>query len=102
MVYNCLEGLGSGMVGKLGETVLNVSGLFSQELLTCCEEGKGELKDGLEVMLSVPKKANDAMHVSMLEGSCPLSLLRGAASFPKTMKLVSWEGSGMKSGKGPS
>uniref|UniRef100_A0A8B9C1S9 Kalirin RhoGEF kinase n=1 Tax=Anser brachyrhynchus TaxID=132585 RepID=A0A8B9C1S9_9AVES len=31
----------------------------------CC---KGELKDGLEVMLSVPKKANDAMHVSMLEG----------------------------------
>lgn len=42
---------------------------FPQELLTCCEEGKGELKDGLEVMLSVPKKANDAMHVSMLEGS---------------------------------
>lgn len=42
--------------------------IFIQELLTCCEEGKGELKDGLEVMLSVPKKANDAMHVSMLEG----------------------------------
>uniref|UniRef100_A0A8C3LPC4 non-specific serine/threonine protein kinase n=1 Tax=Chrysolophus pictus TaxID=9089 RepID=A0A8C3LPC4_CHRPC len=41
---------------------------FPSELLTCCEEGKGELKDGLEVMLSVPKKANDAMHVSMLEG----------------------------------
>lgn len=39
-----------------------------QELLSCCEEGKGELKDGLEVMLSVPKRANDAMHVSMLEG----------------------------------
>lgn len=39
-----------------------------QELLTCCEEGKGEIKDGLEVMLSVPKRANDAMHVSMLEG----------------------------------
>ena len=56
--------------------VLIMFGLFSQELLTCCEEGKGELKDGLEVMLSVPKKANDAMHVSMLEGSCPLSLLR--------------------------
>lgn len=45
-------------------------GFFPQELLTCCEEGKGELKDGLEVMLSVPKKANDAMHVSMLEGTC--------------------------------
>lgn len=39
-----------------------------QELLNCCEEGKGEIKDGLEVMLSVPKKANDAMHLSMLEG----------------------------------
>uniref|UniRef100_A0A8C2YHL1 Kalirin RhoGEF kinase n=1 Tax=Coturnix japonica TaxID=93934 RepID=A0A8C2YHL1_COTJA len=48
---------------------------FPSELLTCCEEGKGELKDGLEVMLSVPKKANDAMHVSMLEGTdgCNLS-----------------------------
>uniref|UniRef100_A0A4W3I7M0 non-specific serine/threonine protein kinase n=1 Tax=Callorhinchus milii TaxID=7868 RepID=A0A4W3I7M0_CALMI len=42
--------------------------LLLKELLTCCEEGKGELKDGLEVMLNVPKKANDAMHVSMLEG----------------------------------
>ncbi|XP_043549663.1 kalirin isoform X4 [Chiloscyllium plagiosum] len=42
--------------------------LLLKELLTCCEEGKGELKDGLEVMLSVPKRANDAMHVSMLEG----------------------------------
>lgn len=41
----------------------------SQELLTCCEEGKGEIKDGLEVMLSVPKRANDAMHLSMLEGN---------------------------------
>ncbi|CAI5690099.1 unnamed protein product [Oreochromis niloticus] len=42
--------------------------LLLKELLTCCEEGKGEIKDGLEVMLSVPKKANDAMHLSMLEG----------------------------------
>ncbi|XP_023695750.1 kalirin-like isoform X2 [Paramormyrops kingsleyae] len=42
--------------------------LLLKELLSCCEEGKGELKDGLEVMLSVPKRANDAMHVSMLEG----------------------------------
>ena len=37
-------------------------------LLSCCEEGKGEIKDGLEVMLGVPKRANDAMHLSMLEG----------------------------------
>lgn len=48
---------------------------LSQELLTCCEEGKGEIKDGLEVMLSVPKRANDAMHLSMLEGNrCTLPL----------------------------
>lgn len=26
------------------------------------------VQDGLEVMLSVPKKANDAMHLSLLEG----------------------------------
>uniref|UniRef100_A0A6Q2Y1B5 Rho guanine nucleotide exchange factor 25 n=1 Tax=Esox lucius TaxID=8010 RepID=A0A6Q2Y1B5_ESOLU len=42
--------------------------LLLKELLTCCEEGKGEIKEGLDVMLSVPKRANDAMHVSMLEG----------------------------------
>ncbi|XP_046887928.1 triple functional domain protein [Hypomesus transpacificus] len=42
--------------------------LLLKELLTCCEEGKGEIKDGLEVMLSVPKRANDAMHLSMMEG----------------------------------
>lgn len=43
--------------------------LSLQELLACCEEGKGEIKEGLDVMLSVPKRANDAMHVSMLEGN---------------------------------
>ena len=32
----------------------------------------GEIKEGLEVCLSVPKKANDALHLSMLEG-CDLS-----------------------------
>ncbi|XP_013406605.1 kalirin isoform X3 [Lingula anatina] len=42
--------------------------LLLKDLISCCEEGKGEIKDGLEVMLSVPKKANDAMHLSMLEG----------------------------------
>ncbi|XP_074654482.1 kalirin-like isoform X2 [Tubulanus polymorphus] len=42
--------------------------LLLKDLLSCCEEGKGEIKDGLEVMLNVPKKANDAMHLSMLEG----------------------------------
>lgn len=34
----------------------------------CCQEGQGEIKDGLEVMLNVPKKANDALHLSLLEG----------------------------------
>jgi hypothetical protein len=31
------------------------------------------LQDGLEVMLNVPRKANDAMHLSLLEG-CDVSL----------------------------
>lgn len=48
--------------------------LLLKDLLSCCEEGlQGEIKDGLEVMISVPKKANDAMHLSMLEG-CDISL----------------------------
>ncbi|CAG0918915.1 unnamed protein product [Notodromas monacha] len=47
--------------------------LLLKDLLSCSEEGRGELKDGLDVMLNVPKKANDAMHLSMLEG-CDMSL----------------------------
>lgn len=47
--------------------------LLLKDLLSCCDEGQeGELKDGLEVMLSVPRKANDALNFSMLEG-CDLS-----------------------------
>ncbi|KAL8603862.1 hypothetical protein ACOMHN_049681 [Nucella lapillus] len=42
--------------------------LLLKDLLTCCEEHTREIKDGLEVMMNVPKKANDAMHLSMLEG----------------------------------
>lgn len=34
----------------------------------CCKDNPGEIKDGLDVMLSVPRKANDALHVSMMEG----------------------------------
>uniref|UniRef100_A0A1B0B9B4 Uncharacterized protein n=1 Tax=Glossina palpalis gambiensis TaxID=67801 RepID=A0A1B0B9B4_9MUSC len=41
--------------------------LLLKDLLSCCEEGHGEIKEGLEVMLNVPKKANDAMHLSLLE-----------------------------------
>ena len=48
--------------------------LLLKDLLSCCGEGlQGEIKDGLDVMVSVPKKANDAMHLSMLEG-CDISL----------------------------
>lgn len=47
--------------------------LLLKDLLSCCDEGQeGEIKDGLEVMLRVPKKANDAMHFSNLDG-CDLS-----------------------------
>lgn len=47
--------------------------LLLKDLLSCCEsDEQGEIKDGLEVMLSVPRKANDAMHLSLLEG-CDVS-----------------------------
>ena len=43
--------------------------LLLKELLSCCDDDfQGEIKDGLEVMQNVPKKANDALHLSMLEG----------------------------------
>ncbi|XP_055630894.1 triple functional domain protein [Toxorhynchites rutilus septentrionalis] len=42
--------------------------LLLKDLQSCCDEGRGEIKDGLEVMLNVPKKANDVMHLSLLEG----------------------------------
>ncbi|KAF4519123.1 hypothetical protein B566_EDAN007396 [Ephemera danica] len=47
--------------------------LLLKDLQGCCEEGQGEIKDGLEVMLNVPRKANDAMHLSLLEG-CDVSM----------------------------
>lgn len=47
--------------------------LLLKDLQSCCQEGQGEIKDGLEVMLNVPKKANDAMHLSLLEG-CDVSV----------------------------
>ncbi|XP_014209362.1 triple functional domain protein, partial [Copidosoma floridanum] len=42
--------------------------LLLKDLQACCQEDQGEIKDGLEVMLNVPKKANDALHLSLLEG----------------------------------
>lgn len=47
--------------------------LLLKDLQSCCQEGQGEIKDGLEVMLNVPKKANDALHLSLLEG-CDVSI----------------------------
>lgn len=48
--------------------------LLLKELLSCCEEGfEGEIKDGLDVMLSVPRKANDAVALSELDG-CDTSM----------------------------
>lgn len=48
--------------------------LLLRDLLQSCDEvGQNEIKDGLEVMMSVPKKANDAMHLSMLVG-CDMAL----------------------------
>lgn len=46
--------------------------VVSFSLQACCQEGQGEIKEGLEVMLNVPKKANDALHLSLLEG-CDVS-----------------------------
>lgn len=43
--------------------------LLLKELLLNCDEGlQDEIRDGLDVMLSVPKKANDAVALSELEG----------------------------------
>ncbi|XP_067020221.1 kalirin-like isoform X6 [Acropora muricata] len=43
--------------------------LLLKDLLTCCEEhSKVSLQAGLDVMLSVPRRANDAMYVNMLYG----------------------------------
>lgn len=41
--------------------------LLLQRLMSCCEESKGEVKEGYDLMCNVPKKANDAMHLSYLE-----------------------------------
>lgn len=59
---------------KLANVILkrsNIHILFSFQ--ACCQEGQGEIKEGLEVMLNVPKKANDALHLSLLEG-CDVSI----------------------------
>jgi triple functional domain protein len=47
--------------------------LLLKDLLSCCAVAEpGEIRDGLDVCLNVPKKANDALHLTMLEG-CDLT-----------------------------
>ena len=43
--------------------------LLLKDLLNCSsDQDRGEIREGLEVCLSVPKKANDALHLDLLEG----------------------------------
>ena len=42
--------------------------LLLKDLVSCCEDNRSETKDALDVMINVPKKANDAIHLSHLEG----------------------------------
>ena len=44
--------------------------LLLKDLLACSRR-PGEIAEALDVMLSVPQKANDAIHVSMLQGTPP-------------------------------
>uniref|UniRef100_UPI00358E47BD kalirin-like isoform X2 n=1 Tax=Myxine glutinosa TaxID=7769 RepID=UPI00358E47BD len=43
--------------------------LLLKDLLTCCQDGTGELKEALAVMLSAQKRVNDAMHLSVLDAN---------------------------------
>uniref|UniRef100_H2XVV8 DH domain-containing protein n=1 Tax=Ciona intestinalis TaxID=7719 RepID=H2XVV8_CIOIN len=42
--------------------------LLLKDLASCCKSEISEINDGLEVMLSVPRRANDALHLSMMTG----------------------------------
>ena len=42
--------------------------LLLRELRDCCDKSSaGELSEGLDVMMAVPKKANEAIHLRMLQ-----------------------------------
>uniref|UniRef100_A0A5K3FCH9 DH domain-containing protein n=2 Tax=Mesocestoides corti TaxID=53468 RepID=A0A5K3FCH9_MESCO len=53
--------------------------LLLRELRDCCDKASaGELSEGLDVMMAVPKKANEAIHLRMLQGlpdDLPMSCL---------------------------
>ncbi|EDV26943.1 uncharacterized protein TRIADDRAFT_54394 [Trichoplax adhaerens] len=42
--------------------------LLLKDLMDCVDSGKEEIKASVEVMLSVPRRANDAMHAGLLTG----------------------------------
>nr|CDS19379.1 kalirin [Echinococcus granulosus] len=53
--------------------------LLLREIRECCDKSSaGELSEGLDVMMAVPKKANEAIHLRMLQGlpeDLPISCL---------------------------
>lgn len=42
--------------------------LLLKELMSCCDDQNSTLQAGLDVMLSVPRQANDTMYLCMIEG----------------------------------
>ncbi|XP_065051810.1 triple functional domain protein-like isoform X2 [Rhopilema esculentum] len=42
--------------------------LLLKELISCCDDPHSTLQAGLDVMLSVPRQANDTMYLCMIEG----------------------------------
>ena len=50
----------------------------TQDLCACCDqsEDQGEIKEALDVMLNVPKKANDSIHLSLLRPTTDHQLVR--------------------------
>ncbi|XP_077444764.1 triple functional domain protein-like [Stigmatopora argus] len=60
--------------------------LLIKDLLQCCQ-GKEQLKKALDLTLSIPKKANDAMHLSVLEGFHENIKLQGKLLLQDSFKL---------------
>lgn len=75
--FNLLEPLQSYLI-KPVQRVTKYQ-LLLRELRDCCDPASvAELTEGLDAMLDVPKRANDALHLSMLQGlpeNLPLSTL---------------------------
>ena len=59
--------------------------LLLKDLVSCCEDNRSETKDALDVMINVPKKANDAIHLSHLEG---LEVVKKISYSDKNAKII--------------